>query len=445
LREIGESLGSGALEQNAREVNAAVSRLPSPKPSPIAGRPSLIIAPRLTLDLLSIRDLADVGRYRAVILPDPEEKRETTGYLNMTMVRFDGGGQSPVALESLMRYMRDYTNIYARIEGPSIELSDPALFKAPFIYMVGPESGSSTRTVLLSDIEKAQLGKYLRNGGFLYLEDLSQGQARQQGEALQGADSLPFWTQMMAVLRETSGSEAKFFRLPKTHPIYHSFYDFGDGPPLTNPATGANDLYGIELGGRLVALLSNLGISSYWGQKDGERMLQFGVNVVVYALTQQGGIAVAWLNPIYGLTKEQRPILGTETTAIDSTTLPATVAFLRGKRESEGDSAWTVVFDGWLIEGAQQTGVHDGLVITGVPPGRSYTATIRHGGKERTLTFTPSPGKVTTFWFAMEQIFSRTRVGVQREKRAEGYVAWKERNKGKRLIEVLWERHVAEE
>jgi hypothetical protein len=443
LQEIEESLASGSLEGYAQEINAGVSNTSPPRPSPITGRPSLITAPRITVDLLSIRNLADVGRYQAVILPAPEDKRETTGYLNTTMVRFYGGIKSPGSLESLMRYMHEYTKIYARIEGPAIELADPSLFRSPFIYMAGPESEQPT-TVLLSDVAKVQLGKYLRSGGFLYLEDITLGEARQNGDPLQGADSLPFWTQMMAILREILGSDGNFFKLPKNHPIYHSFYDFSDGPPLADPA-GSNDLYGIEIGGRLVALLSNLGISSYWNVKGGERMLQFGVNIVVYALTQQGGIAVTWSNPIYGLTHERQPVWEKEKVVVDSTKIPASVAFLRGKGASEDDSVWTVVFDGQLVEQPAGGGSYDGLALLGVSSGRPRTVTIRYGGKEQTLTVIPHPGKVTVLRFTIEQIFSRKRLGVQQEKREEGYSTWKERQKGKRITEVLWEETITQE
>jgi hypothetical protein len=172
-------------------------------------------------------------------------------------------------------------------------------------------------------------------------------------------------------------------------------------------------------------------------------MLQFGVNVVVYALTQALNrperLVVTWDNPVYGLTKEQQPVWEPATTTIDSTAIPASVAFLRGGETSEVDAVWTVVFDGRMVDMSQQGRMYDGMVVLGVPPGRAYTVTIWCGGKERTLIVTPSPGKVTTLRFAMERIFSIRRLGVQREKREEGYSVWKKQYREKRIVEILWE------
>ena len=83
--------------------------------------------------------------------------------------------------------------------------------------------------------------------------------------------------------------------MSKSHPLYYSFYDFSDGPPKGG-APGGNvfDLEMLEIRGRVAVVFSDLNISWYWGdpQADArERGLQFGVNLIVYALTQPGGIA----------------------------------------------------------------------------------------------------------------------------------------------------------
>ena len=88
---------------------------------------------------------------------------------------------------------------------------------------------------------------------------------------------------------------AKWQRIAKTHPLYYSFFDFEDGPPMGG-ASGGNvfDLEMLELRGRIAVVFSDLNISWYWGDPFAdarERGLQFGVNLIVYALTQPGGIA----------------------------------------------------------------------------------------------------------------------------------------------------------
>ena len=50
----------------------------------------------------------------------------------------------------------------------------------------------------------------------------------------------------------------------------------------------------LELRGRVAAVFSDLNISWYWGDPAvdaRERALQFGVNLMVFALTQPGGLA----------------------------------------------------------------------------------------------------------------------------------------------------------
>jgi hypothetical protein len=91
----------------------------------------------------------------------------------------------------------------------------------------------------------------------------------------------------------TDGS--RWQRVVKDHPLYFSFYDFGDGPPRGG-APGGNvfDLEMLEIRGRVAVVFSDLNISWYWGdpQADArERGLQFGVNLIIFALTQPGGIA----------------------------------------------------------------------------------------------------------------------------------------------------------
>jgi hypothetical protein len=98
--------------------------------------------------------------------------------------------------------------------------------------------------------------------------------------------------------------------LPSTHPIYHCYFDF-DGPPaaadgacIHSNVTGVDiidHLKGLIVDGRLVAILSKKGYYSPWADwgthpgaaydtMDPRRQLQFGVNVIIFALSQEGSI-----------------------------------------------------------------------------------------------------------------------------------------------------------
>ena len=66
-----------------------------------------------------------------------------------------------------MRYLREHTKINARREGTTLEFSDPRIMEAPMIYMTG-----NAAVLQISDTEKTNLGDYLKNGGFLYAEEI---------------------------------------------------------------------------------------------------------------------------------------------------------------------------------------------------------------------------------------------------------------------------------
>lgn len=252
----------------------------------------------LKSELLNVGDL-DIGRFQAVIIQDPDNKQAIKGFFNMTVIDYDLANKSadrfPTAVEELMRYMRDHTNIKARIEGTTVEFSDPSIMDAPFLYM----TGGANVVMQISDTEKTSLGDYLRAGGFLYAEDIRQSDAETglEGKSA-GVEGSPFDRQFKALVKDGKvlGSDGdKWQKIPKSHPLYFSFYDFPDGPPMGG-AQGGNvfDLEMLELRGRVAVVFSDLNISWYWGDplSDArERGLQFGVNLIVFALTQPGGIA----------------------------------------------------------------------------------------------------------------------------------------------------------
>lgn len=251
----------------------------------------------LRQELLNVQDL-DFGRYQAILIQDPENKRNIRGFFNMSVIDYDladkNNDRFPTAVEELMRYMRDHTKINARIEGVTLRLSDPNIFKQPFLYMTG-----NTAIFQFSDTEKENLGGYLKQGGFLYAEEIRKADANGSLEGRgAGQEGTIFDRQFKALMKDPivlGGDGARWQRVNKTHSLYYSFYDFGDGPPKGG-APGGNvfDLEMLELRGRVAVVFSDLNISWYWGdpQADArERGLQFGVNLIVFALTQPGGIA----------------------------------------------------------------------------------------------------------------------------------------------------------
>ena len=174
------------------------------------------------------------------------------------------------------------------------------MFQTPWIYSI------CLTTFKLTDSEAANLGKYLRNGGFIYT-DIAQST---RGAALKGNQMM--LADALATERWERGKDWDFERLPNSHPIYHVFFDFDSGPPTGGDfwiirhgsnAYGlpfAGYLEGITLDERLLAILSQKCYYNPWGDwglpttsyanMDPVRALQFGINTIIFALTQEGSI-----------------------------------------------------------------------------------------------------------------------------------------------------------
>ena len=95
----------------------------------------------------------------------------------------------------------------------------------------------------------------------------------------------------------------QFVKITGEHPIYHCYFDF-DSPP-ENQGGGSrynpDYLIGIAVDDRLVGVICYCAIGRRWqdfgdsygnieGRINNTRALQFGVNLVVFALTQKGSI-----------------------------------------------------------------------------------------------------------------------------------------------------------
>ena len=162
----------------------------------------------------------------------------------------------------------------------------------PFIY-VGYDGRFD-----LTEAEQNNLRKYLENGGFLVLENLE-----------------PVMSQKLAVspfksaFQSITGPHGYIQPLSNDHQIYHCFFDFPDGPPqgqLTRTTVpGRQDieniddphspkyLEGIFIHSRLVAVCSTKRYVEKWkDNENNEPQLKMGVNMIVFALTQEDGIAL---------------------------------------------------------------------------------------------------------------------------------------------------------
>jgi len=164
-----------------------------------------------------------------------------------------------------------------------VALDSPEVFKYPFVYLSEPGF------LALSDKEIANLGEYLRRGGFIMADDF------RTPNFLHDRDEL-------AVLRRylsLAVPEYKFERLNVNHPIFHSFYDiptlemkppYGENIPDFVPEFwGLSDEHG-KL--RLIANYNN-DIGDFWKYldhgdkplKESGQAIRFGINYIVYTMS----------------------------------------------------------------------------------------------------------------------------------------------------------------
>jgi hypothetical protein len=176
-------------------------------------------------------------------------------------------------LNSLVEYTTLRVDPVERI----IALSDPKMLEAPFCYMAGH------KLVQFSNEERKNLERYVRGGGFLFVDDCNHD--------IDGLFARSFEAEMARIF----GASA-MRKIPASHPVYTSFFHF-DGPPNTSiELNGWGDdlvhdyLKAIEIGGRVRVLYSNKDYGCEWDYDfRNKRFLavdntRFAVNIIQYAL-----------------------------------------------------------------------------------------------------------------------------------------------------------------
>jgi len=262
----------------------------------------------MSLELLDIGTL-DTGQYHALVVYDPRDKRSVRGFCHLAIIysenlHYPTSTKAEDTFEAyvltgflrLSRAMNEYTDIETDVLG-RFSLDDAEIFKAPWLLFPG------WRSATLTPGELENLGTYLTSGGFVFADCANHLYV-----------TSPSYTSLRNTLVDglaTQGIEAIFEKLPNEHAVYHCYFDF-DGPPAGGdglyaaryPASGrvVDYLEGLAVKGRLVALLSSktyVAVWTFWGTStlpsseggmDAKRQLQFGVNTIIFALTQEGSI-----------------------------------------------------------------------------------------------------------------------------------------------------------
>ena len=229
-----------------------------------------------------------------VSVPQPERQRVTPvpgTPLTIVQVSYREAVKERDYLSQAVQELVTFTRISTQLEVPLhsrvLTLDDPKIADALMLYMTGFDC-----VMQISDREKKSLAHYLRSGGLLFAEDILPLETNFRTSA--GVTGTPFDRQFKALLKDPQvlGIDGRRWRkLPNSDPLYSSYFDFPDGPPLSGTNRGnVFALEVIELKGRIAVIFSDLNISWFWGNFDAEgrnRSLQFGTNLLVYALAQK--------------------------------------------------------------------------------------------------------------------------------------------------------------
>jgi hypothetical protein len=281
---------------------------------------------------LTIADIDSLGEYKGFIIQNSMNKKKVNGFIYIPESIVEIPLKNPnsgrilykldCALKGLLEVVNLFTGIIMKTD-PKISFNSSDLFRYPIIFL----TSASDYSFELSSLQTQRLCEYLRKGGFAIIDNGSPWKEYSPAEA-----------SFLNILLKTSGKDMGLEPIPADHPIYHCFFEMNGKLPegaenqaepikeeqVYNPSyqlpsnpwgehllhvpelenmrkkiTETPDcLWGVWFEGRLVAVYSDKGYGHLW--KDGYYyfqhrnnlpVLQLGVNLVMFALTQPGSIA----------------------------------------------------------------------------------------------------------------------------------------------------------
>ena len=197
--------------------------------------------------------------------------------LTVGRLHYEGGGDwyaNPSSLPNLLKAVRERTTLRVAASEKVVRLDEDDLWNVPYIYMTGHGN------VRFGDADLETLRRYLRQGGFLHVDDNY------------GMDE--------SIRRELRRlfPDRPLVEVPLDHPVYRVVYAFPRGIPKVHehdgkPAQG----FGIFLDGRLVVYYSyETDLGDGWEDPEVHRdtpeqreaALRMGVNLFAYAVGYGG-------------------------------------------------------------------------------------------------------------------------------------------------------------
>ncbi|MBT4104857.1 MAG: DUF4159 domain-containing protein [Nitrospina sp.] len=202
-------------------------------------------------------------------------------HLTLPRILYQGGNDNPrpQALRSLLAQLSRRTSIEVNREPVALNISDPELFRHPFITMAGDEGFDP-----FPEKDLKILRNYLSYGGFLFIDDNS---ARADSAFSASA------RKMISALFPQN----PLGKISRDHSVFRSFY-------LLNTVSGRSIvkpyLEGISIKGRTVLMYSSNDQGGAWsrnklghwnydviagGYRQRQLAIRLGVNIIMYALT----------------------------------------------------------------------------------------------------------------------------------------------------------------
>ena len=279
----------------------------------------------VNLEMVDLKTL-DYGHHQAAVVQDPEDKRKISGFFKLARVYVEGGmykmsstdptyngyffrTQNHKELSNLAEAINEYTDIDVDIV-PDVPMSSELLLECPWAAVLprGP--------FVLTKAEARNLGEYLTIGGFA----ITAGRYSNDRQVFENYFvQRQMFQDAFAAKDLREGRHWNFVALENDHPLFHSYYDMEGHPRvIVRGSAGAGNAggaarglntealrssekpEGVEYGGRLVGLL-DVAVWSWMrdagnhGNPADRSQLEYGINMVIFALTQEGSLAARYV------------------------------------------------------------------------------------------------------------------------------------------------------
>ena len=190
----------------------------------------------------------------------------------------------PFSEEFITGMLRELTAVHVTPNSHQIvQLSSPEIFHYPFLYISEPGF------MRLDDREIANLGEYIRRGGFIMADDF------RTANYLRGPEEL----EVLRGYLKRAVPERELVRLDARHPIFHSLYNINTldmDPPYGKEIPGfVPQFWGMfdDQGNLQLIANYNNDLGEFWewvdkGQmpfRPAVRSVQLGINYLIYAFS----------------------------------------------------------------------------------------------------------------------------------------------------------------